>query len=80
MANTDKWYFAYTYDGDTVTIVNRNVYGSVLGPFEEKEGDYKVVILFSVIAGGTVPELAPYVLRYTGPGKHHHSFNTCNSP
>ena len=22
MANTDKWYFAYTYDGDTVTIVD----------------------------------------------------------
>ena len=22
MANTDKWYFAYTIDGDTVTIVD----------------------------------------------------------
>ena len=22
MANTDKWYFAYTLDGDTVTIVD----------------------------------------------------------
>ena len=22
MANTDKWYFAYTIDGDTITIVD----------------------------------------------------------
>jgi len=22
MANTDKWYFAYTFDGDTVTVVD----------------------------------------------------------
>jgi len=22
MANTDKWYFAYTYDGETVTVVD----------------------------------------------------------
>jgi hypothetical protein len=22
MANTDKWYFAYTFDGETVTIVD----------------------------------------------------------
>lgn len=22
MANTDKWYFAYTYDGKTVTVVD----------------------------------------------------------
>ena len=22
MANTEKWYFAYTYDGETVTIVD----------------------------------------------------------
>lgn len=22
MANTDKWYFAYTFEGDTVTIVD----------------------------------------------------------
>ena len=22
MANTDKWYFAYTFDGETVTVVD----------------------------------------------------------
>ena len=22
MANTDKWYFAYTFDGETITIVD----------------------------------------------------------
>lgn len=22
MANTDKWYFAYTFDGDTITVVD----------------------------------------------------------
>ena len=22
MANTDKWYYAYTFDGDTVTVVD----------------------------------------------------------
>ena len=22
MANTDKWYYAYTIDGDTVTVVD----------------------------------------------------------
>jgi hypothetical protein len=22
MANTDKWYFAYTIDGDTITVVD----------------------------------------------------------
>ncbi len=22
MANTDKWYFAYTIDGDTITIID----------------------------------------------------------
>ena len=22
MANTDKWYYAYTFDGETVTIVD----------------------------------------------------------
>lgn len=36
MANTDKWYFAYTIEGDTITIVDANHVQNMHGSIDER--------------------------------------------